>query len=183
MLRVALALLLPSCAALGCRADEHAALLADGEACNDGRQCGAQSGCFDGRCVSYDAYHEQGKARALAEIEGEMLRQSGVDARTGLPTQPRPAATPGAIVLRTTASTESARIFAACARDERLISGGCESRYLNLSDSYPASAEPGDTLGGRWHCSFTSDRPGYAAEGERRAHALCMPVAPVVGEP
>ena len=30
---------------------------------------------------------------------------------------------------------------------------------------------------------FTSDRPGYAAEGERRAHALCMPVAPVVGEP
>lgn len=129
-----------------------------------GGSCEHDGHCILGRCLS-------GRCVAKEIFEESLLEQSGVATPAQAESEPRPAAAGTPIRLREARGAPP--VFAACAREERLVGGGCSGgehcvgqgcAYLR---SYPSSPDRADTLGGRWHCS--------GGRGELTAHALCQP--------
>ncbi|MCX4246217.1 hypothetical protein [Paraliomyxa miuraensis] len=159
--------LLWALASSGCmrEGEEPTSKLPLGAACQQDSPpwCEGHASCFEGVCTSYTDQTAIRDARHVETIAVDMQAQSNAT----------PDPQPGAVAIRT-ARGEHYHVFAACKPYERLIGGGCQTQHLHLRQSYPESTQPGDTIGGRWHCDFGLEDHVKPSRTEQTASALCQ---------
>lgn len=120
-----------------------------GARCDHDRQC-IMGHCIEGRCVEKE------------DAEDTLLEPS--------------TASSDHAAIRLHEERGAPPVSATCAADERLLGGGCSGGEPCTGtgcaplQSYPASPDRADTLGGSWHCT--------GGRGELTAHALCQSTSP-----